>query len=481
MIEHTENQTNDTFNPKSNRDSMYKVDFNNAIHVHFIGIGGISMSGLAEILIDRGFTVSGSDISNSSTIEKLIPLGAKIHLSHNASNITKDIDLIVYTAAIKNDNVEFMEGKSLGIPLIDRATLLGQVMSNYKYPVGVSGTHGKTTTTSMLSHILLEGKKDPTISVGGILNLINGNIRIGASDYFITEACEYCDSFLKFFPYIELILNIEEDHLDYFSGISHIRNSFKKYGKNVPSDGYVIINSDIDNYEEIVADLDCNIVTFGTKKNKSDYYPVNITYNEKGIASFDLYNGNNFIDKITLNVTGVHNIYNSLAAIVAGLILNISVDDIKTGLLSFGGTNRRFEYKGSLKGITVIDDYAHHPTEIKATLTAAKNMDFNKLWVIFQPHTYSRTKAFLKEFAHSLTLADGIVVTDIYSAREKDPGDIHSKDLIEEIKLLDKKCYYFSSFDEIEIFILENCVPKDLLITMGAGNIYLIGDDLLSS
>lgn len=460
---------------------MYKLDFNNPINVHFIGIGGISMSGLAEILIDRGFTVSGSDISSSKVINRLDSLGASISIGHKASNITKDIDLIVYTAAIKEDNVEYLEGKNLNIPLMDRASLLGQIMANYKYPIGVSGTHGKTTTTSMVSHILIEADKDPTISVGGILNLIDGNIRIGSSEYFITEACEYCDSFLKFYPYIELILNIEEDHLDYFSGITHIRNSFKKYAENVPDDGYVIINSDIENYEDIVNDLSCNVVTFGKLESKSDYYPKNIKYDSNGCPTFDVYNKFNYLTTISLKVTGIHNIYNALAAIATARILDLDTSRIQRGLESFYGTNRRFEYKGSLRGVTIIDDYAHHPTEIKATLTAAKNMNYNKLWVVFQPHTYSRTKAFLNEFAKSLSLADGIIVADIYSAREKDPGDIHAEHLARELSLLNDNCYYFSSFDEIEIFILQNCVPNDLLITMGAGNIYLIGDDLLSS
>lgn len=458
---------------------MYKVDFNQPIKVHFIGIGGISMSGLAEILINRGFTVCGSDMNRSEITDRLISLGIKVIIGHHETNITEDIDLVVYTAAIKSSNVEYVQALEQHIPIIDRAELLGQIMSNYKYSIGIAGTHGKTTTTSMITHILMDAKKDPTISVGGILKLINGNIKVGNSEYFVTEACEYCNSFLKFHPYIAVILNVEEDHMDFFKDIKDIRKSFKQYLKNVPENGYVVINSDIEDYKELISDLKCNIITYGSDEAKSDWYAKNISFDKAGCGSYDLYQKGNKVETITLASTGTHNIYNSIAAIASIYALNIEVCKAKRPLQAFNGTNRRFQYKGSLKGVKIIDDYAHHPTAINATLDAAKKLDYNNLWVIFQPHTYSRTKAFLPNFAKSLAQADKIIITDIYAAREKDPGDIHSKDLVSEVKKIKEDCYYFSSFDEIEIFILENCIPDDLLITMGAGDVYIIGEDLL--
>jgi len=458
---------------------MYEINLNKPLNVHFIGIGGISMSGLAEILLKKGFNVSGSDMNSSNITKHLSNLGANIYIGHSKENINNSIDLIVFTAAIKEDNEEFKEAIERNIPIISRAKLLGSIMNNYPYSIGVAGTHGKTTTTSMLAHILLENKKDPTISVGGILELINGNIYVGQSDYFITEACEYCNSFLEFNPYLGIVLNLEEDHLDFFKDISEIMESFKKYLQNIPENGYAVVNSDIEDYKYLIEGLNCNVVTYGSDENNSDWYPKNIVYDDLGCPTYDLYYKGNYKDTIHLGTAGKHNIYNSIASIVSANILDINVSDTKKALLDFKGSKRRFEFKGSLKGVTILDDYAHHPTEIEATLLAAKKMEFNKLWVIFQPHTYSRTKAFLKEFAKSLSLADEIIIADIYPAREKDPGDIHSKDLVKEIMKYDKPCYYFESFDEIEIFVLEHCIPNDLLITMGAGNIYIIGEDLL--
>jgi UDP-N-acetylmuramate--alanine ligase len=457
---------------------MYTINFNKPINVHFIGIGGISMSGLAEILHQKGFKVSGSDMNSSAITKKLSHIGIDVFIGHRPTNISDNTDLVIYTAAVKTDNEEYIAALDRNIPLIDRATLLGQMMKNYKYPIAISGTHGKTTTTSMVSHILLNANTDPTISIGGILNAINGNIRVGHSDYFVTESCEYCDSFLRFNPYISIILNIEADHLDYFKDINHIRNSFTEFASKLPSNGYLVINGDIDNYQEITNNLDCNIITYG--KDKSfDFTVENIKYNDEGFPIYDLIHKGEKITKIELQVNGTHNVYNSLAAIATSYALGIDINNITKGLFSFTGTKRRFEYKGSVRGVKVIDDYAHHPTEIDATLSAATKYPHNKLWVVFQPHTYSRTKAFLKEFAHSLSFADNIILTDIYASREKNTGDIHSKDLLSELTKLGKEAYYFSSFDEIETFLLQNCYPDDLLITMGAGDVKIIGEELI--
>jgi UDP-N-acetylmuramate--alanine ligase len=459
---------------------MYKLDFNQPINVHFIGIGGISMSGLAQILLTNQFKVSGSDMSSSDIVTKLRTLGAKVTIGHIKNNITTDLDLVVYTAAISQDNVEYKRALELNIETIDRAELLGQIMKNYKYSIGVAGTHGKTTTTSMLSHILLHSDLDPTISVGGILKCIDGNIKVGHSDYFITEACEYSNSFLKFYPYIGIVLNVEEDHLDFFKDIDDIRHSFKQYLENIPSNGYAVVSSDIPNFQEIVSDLTCQVITYGTKAANSDWYPGNMTFDTNGYGSYDLYYKGELKTTVHLQTTGMHNILNSIAAIAVSHLLAIPLPTSQEALLAFSGVKRRFEYKGSLHGIKVIDDYAHHPTEILATLTAAKRLTYNKLWVVFQPHTFSRTKAFLSDFAKVLSTADHIIVSDIYAAREQDPLDIHSKDLVREIQKYTPNCNYFSSFDEIENFLLQNCVKNDLLITMGAGNIYNVGESLLS-
>ncbi|KAE9636193.1 UDP-N-acetylmuramate--L-alanine ligase [Defluviitalea raffinosedens] len=461
---------------------MLDINFENTHQkIHFIGIGGISMSGLAEILVKKGFKVSGSDMKNSKIIRHLEQLGVDFHLGHLPSNIKDDLDFVVYTAAIKEDNPELMEARKRNIPTMDRAELLGQIMKNYPYAIAVSGTHGKTTTTSMLSHILLEAKKDPTISVGGILDAIGGNIRTGHSDYFITEACEYYDSFLKFYPYIGIILNIEEDHLDYFKDIDHIRNSFTAFAKRIPKEGTLVINGDIENIHSILDEVDCKVVTFGTDPSRVMWTAANISYNEKACGSFDLFYQGKNMGRISLGVPGIHNIYNALAACACAHALNISTEDMANGLKKFIGTHQRFEIKGNLKGITIVDDYAHHPTEIKATLAVANHYPHNRLWCVFQPHTYSRTKAFLKEFAEALTAADHIILTDIYAAREKDLGEVHSKDLQKELEKLGKKSYYFSDFESIENFLLENCIPGDLLITMGAGDVSIIGEDLLGA
>lgn len=457
---------------------MYKIDFQKPIRIHFIGIGGISMSGLAEILLEEGFTVSGSDAKESPLTRKLESEGAHICYGQKAENITDDIDCVVYTAAISRTNPELIEAVAHKIPMLTRAELLGQLMKNYDTPIAVSGTHGKTTTTSMISHILLEGKVDPTISVGGILKAIGGNIRVGSSETFLTEACEYTNSFLHFFPKISVILNIEEDHLDFFKDLEDIRHSFHQFAALLPSDGTLVINGEITDYPEIYQGLDCNVVTYGPSAD-FDYSASDISYDEEGHVSFDLAKHGEKAGRITLSVTGDHNVSNALASIAVAELLDIPMDTIKKGLLSFTGTDRRFEYKGTFNGVTVVDDYAHHPTEIKATLKAAQHYPHNSVWCVFQPHTYTRTKAFFHEFAEVLSHADHLVLADIYAARETDTLGISSADLAEEAAKLGTDSHYFPSFAEIESFLKENCRPGDLLITMGAGDIVTVGEDLI--
>ena len=436
------------------------------------------MSGLAEILLDEGFTISGSDSKESDLTKHLEARGIQIFYGQKASNIIPGIDLVVYTAAIHEDNPEFAEAKSKNLPMLSRAELLGQIMDNYENSIAVAGTHGKTTTTSMISQILLEAKTDPTITVGGILDAINGNLRVGNSEVFISEACEYTNSFLNFRPKYSIILNIEAEHLDFFKDINDIRASFRKYSANTLANGATIINGEIDNYEEIVDGLPQQIITYGLNSTY-DYYAENITYDEKACAIFSaMHNGTKIMD-VHLNVPGKHNVSNSLAAIALCQAMNIPTEAIISGLAKFGGANRRFQYKGEIDGVTIIDDYAHHPTEIRATLTAAANYPHKRLVLVFQPHTYSRTKAFLNDFADVLSMADVVVLADIYAAREQNTYGISSKDILNLLKEKGTDAYYFPTFDEIEKFLLKNCINGDLLITMGAGNVVEIGENLL--
>ena len=416
---------------------MYQIDFHKPLHIHFIGIGGISMSGLAEILLGEDFPVSGSDAKESDLTRQLEEKGAKIYIGQRASNITNDVELVVYTAAIHPDNPEYACAKERNLPMLTRAELLGQIMKNYQLPIAVSGTHGKTTTTSMISHILLEADTDPTISVGGILPAIHGNIRVGQSETFITEACEYTNSFLSFFPKISIILNIDADHLDFFKDLEDIRNSFRRFAALLPADGTLIINQDIPNVEEITRGLDCEILTYSLKE-KADYHAENIEFDKFAHASFDCIKGEENLGRFTLSVPGMHNVSNALSAIALGVKIGIDLPAIQKGLLHFSGTDRRFQYKGKVAGVTVIDDYAHHPTEIQATLKTAKNYPHKTTWCVFQPHTYTRTKALMQEFAQALSLADKVILADIYAARETDTLGISSANLRD--LLLEKRC-----------------------------------------
>lgn len=458
---------------------MYNLDFNTPANLHFTGIGGISMSALAEIMISRGFTVTGSDSHESKITDHLESLGAKIFYNQVAGNISSDIDVLIYTAAIKQDNPELVKAKELGIPLLTRAEFLGQIMLNYPMAIGVSGTHGKTTTTSMLSQIMLEGNTDPTILVGGIMPAIHGNTRVGHSDKLITEACEYTNSFLSFKPNMAIILNVAADHLDFFKDLDDIRHSFRKFAELVPDDGFLVINSDIDNLEYFTDGLKCKVITVGSDPAKSDYSATNIEFDQFAKGSYDLVVNGEKSFHVALNVTGEHNIYNSLAAIAAAHAMGISDANIKAGLTQYGGTDRRFQYKGKVGDVTIIDDYAHHPDEITATIKTAKHYPHKKMWVVFQPHTYSRTKSLLPEFGKALKEADAVVLADIYAAREKDTLGVSSLDVKKEIEKYGTEVHYYPSFSEIENFLLESCSPGDLLITMGAGDVVKIGEHLL--
>ena len=438
------------------------------------------MSGLAEILLEEHFTISGSDARVSDLTRHLEHMGVTVYYGQAASNIKEGVDLVVYTAAIREDNPEFLRARELNIPMMSRAELLGQIMDNYENSIAIAGTHGKTTTTSMISQILLAAKADPTITVGGILKALDGNLRVGKSNIFVSEACEYTNSFLHFYPKYSIVLNVEAEHLDFFKDIQDIRHSFHQFLSNTKKDGAILLNGEIDNYKELTEGLPTEVITFGLT-DSCDYHPADITFNEKACASFTAMHHDTPVMKVSLNVPGMHNVSNALAAIALALDLKIPVEAIVAGLSAFGGADRRFQYKGTVDGVTVIDDYAHHPTEIRATLTAAKNYPHKRLVLVFQPHTYSRTKAFLNDFADVLSLADVVVLADIYAAREKNTYGISSKDLLEVLEKKGTDCHYFPSFEEIEKFLLKNCMNGDLLITMGAGDIVNVGEHLLGN
>ncbi|WP_010246310.1 UDP-N-acetylmuramate--L-alanine ligase [Acetivibrio cellulolyticus] len=454
------------------------LDSKNIKTVHFIGIGGISMSGLAEILKNIGYTVSGSDMKASNMTEKLERDGIKIHIGHSEENID-NCDLVVYTAAVKENNSELVKARQLGITTIERAVLLGQIMKKYPFSLAISGTHGKTTTTSMVSMIMLESNLDPTIHIGGELDAIGGNTRIGGNKYFITEACEYVESFLKFYPTLAIVLNIEEDHLDYFKDINHIKQAFLKFMNLVPKDGYIIACADDENVSSILSQISTNVVTYGINSTNATWTARNIEFDDSGCASYDLIKSGQKVAAIKLRVPGIHNVSNSIAAAAACYTLGCDIKDIEHGLEAFTGTHRRFEVKGVVENIKVVDDYAHHPSEIKATLKAAKSTNHTKIWCVFQPHTYTRTKLLLDEFSEAFSDADEVIISDIYSAREIDTGEIHSNVLSQRINAKSNNSIYKPDFNAIVEYLKENASSGDLVITMGAGDVYKVGEMFL--
>lgn len=443
--------------------------------VHFIGIGGISMSGLAAILLKNGFKVSGSDMKESEITTRLQQHGAEIHIGHSADNV-KNVDLVVYTAAVPSDNPELLFAKNNNIPLMDRAEFLGYIMKGHKYNVAISGTHGKTTSTSMLSHIVLSAELDPTILVGADLGIINGNFRTGESEYFITEACEYKASFLRFFPYIGVILNIDADHLDFYKDIDDIEATFKKFVSIIPNDGYAIGNADDFRVKRVLETASCNTLTFGL--NEGDIIAKDIHFNGRG-SSFDVVYKGKELYTIHLHVPGSHNVLNALSAVASSIVLGIDEKAVIEGLEGFKGAHKRFEIKGSKDDITVIDDYAHHPTEIKATLKAAREYPHNKIVSIFQPHTYSRTISLLDEFSESFNDTDELILMDIYAAREKDTGIVSSNMLGDKIRAKGIKCINVHSHAEALEVAKQKLSSGDLLLTVGAGDVVKVGEMFL--
>ncbi len=446
--------------------------------IHMIGIGGVSMSGIAEILKNWGFIITGSDCSASENTEKLLQNRIPVTIGHNLNDVEK-ADLVIYSAAIKADNIELVRAKELNIPVIERGSFLGKLTKAFRNSICISGTHGKTTTTSMVSMCFLEACKDPSIQVGAYLNAINGNYRVGNSEYFIIEACEYVESYLKLFPKTEVILNIDNDHLDYFGTLDNIVKSFGNYVRLLPDDGLLVINWDDEHCRTITKNTKAKVITYGINNQNANFVARNITFNNNGFPTFDVYYNNNFYKTIRLSVPGNHNILNALACIAVCHEYGIEKEDMKNALHKYTGAHRRFEYKGSFNNINVYDDYGHHPTEIIATANALKQKKYNKSWVIFQPHTYSRTKSLLDDFAHALLNFDNIIVTDIYAAREINTYNISSKDLVEKINTLGKNAIHISDFKDIVEYIKNHAQSTDIVLTLGAGTVTEIGPMLV--
>lgn len=448
-------------------------------NVHMIGIGGVSMSGIAAILKNWGFNITGSDSSNSESIKSLINSGIKVTIGHNLNDVTRS-DVVVYSAAVKQDDPEILEAKKLGIPTIERADFLGDLTRCYQDTICISGTHGKTTTTSMASLCFIEALKDPSIQVGAFLKALDGNYRVGNSEHFIIEACEYVESFLKFSPKTEIILNIDNDHLDYFKTFDNIKKAFIKYVKLLPDNGLLVINGDDKNCLDLCQYTNSKCISYGISNKDVNYFAKNIVFDTDGFAEFDVYHNNEFFEKIKLSVPGTHNVLNSLACISLCTEYGINKTDIKNALLKFTGAHRRFEFKGKINNIaSVYDDYAHHPTEIMATAKALVNKHYNKSWVIFQPHTYSRTQNLLDDFANALSNFDNVIILDIYAAREVNTYGITSEDLANKISSLGKPAKYIPDFEDCVSYIKNNVQKDDVVITLGAGTVTEIGPMLI--
>lgn len=455
------------------------TDLSNIKTVHCIGIGGIGLSAVADILLSKGYTVTGSDMNVNEKVEHFIDEGVKVYHGHSAGNV-ENADLVVYSNAIGRDNPELVRAREKGIPCITRAQMLGRLMQEHKHSIAIAGTHGKTTTTSMISLILKHADMDPTILVGGNLEEIGGNVRVGHGDFFVTEACEYMDSFLQFRPMIEIILNIDSDHLDYFKDIDHIVKSFNDFADLVPEDGMIFAYDANPFVKEVISGRK-NVITYGLNET-CDFYAADIEFDDLGQPSFTCLHHGEELFKVHLAVPGEHNVLNALVSTACTYTLGIDLSVIKKTLEKYTGTERRFDVTGvTSDGVKVIDDYAHHPTEIKATLKAAKKMKHNNIWCIFQPHTYTRTIALFDEFVGAFGDADKVVFAEIYAAREKNIYKISSKKLMQAFKEKNPghPVYYFDEFEDIAKFVYGNAEPGDLVLTVGAGDVYKIGEMIL--
>ena len=437
-------------------------------HIHLIGIGGVSMRPLGLVLRGMGMIVTGSDMNSSVSTDELISKGIEVKIGHNASNI-EGADCIIRTAAAHNDNPEIAAARAMGIPVFERAQAWGLIMREYKNAICISGTHGKTTTTSMVTHIFMEAQRDPTVMLGGYLPLLEAGHRVGSGDTIIMESCEYCDSFLNFYPTVAIINNVEADHLDYFKDLEAVQRSFRRFACLVPRTGYVIANGDDENTVKALSDL--NYLSFGLE-DKNDIHPRGLSAD---CRSFDIMIFGKLYCHVDLKVFGKHNVYNALAAAASAYVMGVEGDAVSRGLAGFTGAGRRMEYKGSYNGAEVYDDYAHHPGELQALINSVKLMGYKRIILAFQPHTYTRTKALFADFVEELKRVDIAVLAEIYAAREQNKVGISSRDLAKKVP----NSVFFDTLPEVGAYLKSIATEGDIILTVGAGDIYKAGELLL--
>ena len=441
---------------------------------HLIGIGGVSMSSLAEVLADMGLSISGSDTSESKNVLELRENGIEVFIGHSAENITDDVEFVVRTAAVHDDNPEIVAAREKDIPVFERTQAWGAISRDYSNALCISGTHGKTTTTSMCTHILMAAEKDPTVMIGGTLPLLNAGHRIGRGNTIIMESCEYYNSFLSFYPTIAVVLNIEADHLDFFKDLEELKRSFRIFASKVPEDGGCIVaNLDDENTMAAISGLKRKVMTFGLTE-EADVFAKNIRYSGTN-TTFDIYYKKRLFTDVTLHVPGQHNVKNALAATAASICLGIRPVAVKYGLAGFNGAGRRFEFKGKFNGADVYDDYAHHPGELKALLDSLETLDYERNIIVFQPHTYSRTKALFEDFITQLGRPDVVLLAEIYAAREQNTIGISSADLAKRLP----NASFYPDFESLEKTLRAITRPGDVIFTVGAGDIYKIGERLV--
>ncbi len=437
-------------------------------HIHLIGIGGVSMRPLGLVLRGMGMKVTGSDMNSSVSTDELISKGIEVKIGHNASNID-GADCIIRTAAAHNDNPEIAAARAMGIPVFERAQAWGVIMREYKNAICISGTHGKTTTTSMVTHIFMEAEKDPTVMLGGYLPLLKAGHRVGNGETIIMESCEYCDSFLNFYPTVAIINNVEADHLDYFKDLEAVQRSFRKFAGLVPRTGYVIANGDDANTVQALADL--SYLSFGLDE-KNDIHPANLS---EDCRSFDIMIFGKCYCHVDLAVFGKHNVYNALAAAASAYVMGVEGEYVSRGLAAFTGAGRRMEYKGNFHGADIYHDYAHHPGELHALINAVRLMGYQRIILAFQPHTYTRTKALFEDFVEELKRVDVAVLAEIYAAREQNKIGISSRDLAKKVP----GAVSFETLPEVGAYLRTIAKEGDIILTVGAGDIYKAGEIVL--
>ena len=440
--------------------------------VHLAGIGGVSMCPLAEVLHGMGLHVQGSDQADSPTVEHLRSLGIPVHVGHTAQDIGQ-AEFLIRTAAIHDDNPEIAAARARGIPVFERAEAWGAIMQQYENAICIAGTHGKTTTTSMTTHIFLAAQADPTVMIGGTLPVLHSGYRVGRGDTIILESCEYCNSFLSFFPTVAVILNVDADHLDFFKDLEDVKHSFRRFAELVPQEGCVVANGDDVNAMDALRNLERPMLTFGLEQG--DIHCEGLTW-EGGFPAFELIVRGEKLGRIELSVPGIHNVRNALAAAGAALQLGVPFSAVRDGLRAFRGAGRRFEHKGEFHGAVVYDDYAHHPGELRALLTTARSLGYQRVICAFQPHTYTRTKEFFDQFVQVLQLPDKVLLAEIFAARETDTLGISSQDLAQRIPGAE----FCPTLEKVAQRLAQLAQPGDLILTVGAGDIYLAGERLLA-